>query len=147
MQLTPRRNRGPLAVKKVPIAKKAPSRFGICIEHLAACGSNVDMPLGYLFPNSMGRVVGHGTMSCYMENRGLQAQPHGLRSNLRDWLAETSNLSHAAAESCIAHNVDNQNVRSYRRTDFLEQREVVMARWAWHVTGKGSEVVQLVREA
>jgi hypothetical protein len=35
-------------------------------------------------------------------------------------------------------------VRAYRRTDFLEQRRVLMERWADHVTGKGGKVVQLV---
>jgi hypothetical protein len=36
-------------------------------------------------------------------------------------------------------------VRAYRRSDFLEQRRVLMERWADHVTGKGGAVVKLAR--
>jgi hypothetical protein len=35
-------------------------------------------------------------------------------------------------------------VRAYRRTDFLEQRRVLIERWADHVTGGTGAVVKLV---
>jgi hypothetical protein len=35
--------------------------------------------------------------------------------------------------------------RAYRRTDFLEQRRVLMERWAAFVTGETGQVVKLAR--
>jgi len=39
--------------------------------------------------------------------------------------------------------VDGSVVRAYRRTDFLEQRRVLVERWADHVTGGAGQVVRL----
>ncbi len=65
-------------------------------------------------------------MSQYMQQTGLNACPHGFRSSLRDWLAET----------ILSHTVGGQVERSYRRTDYLEQRRVYMNKWAAYVTGQ-----------
>lgn len=35
--------------------------------------------------------------------------------------------------------------RAYRRTDYLDQRRVVMARWVGQVTGHGGQVLQMVK--
>ena len=44
------------------------------------------------------------------------------------------------------HSVGNKVERTYRRTDYLEQRRVLMERWADHVAGGTSEVVQMVAQ-
>ena len=77
----------------------------------------------------------------------MEARPHGFRSSLRDWLAEATDAPFEVAESCLAHVVGGTVERAYRRTDYLDQRRVVMTRWARHVTGQGGQVVQLAREA
>jgi hypothetical protein len=60
-------------------------------------------------------------------------------------LAECTDAKHEIAEMCLAHQTDSKVVRAYRRSDFIEQRAVLLARWADHVTGKGSaEVVRLM---
>ena len=69
-------------------------------------------------------------------------RPQGVRSNLRNSLAETADASNDVVETVLPHSVGGKVNHSYRRTDFLEQRQVLMQRWADHVIGKSGAVVQ-----
>ena len=102
---------------------------------------------GFLFPSVRKGVISDMTMSRLMERMKLEARPHGFRASLRVWLAEATDTPYEVAESCLSHVVGGSVERAYRRTDFLEQRKVVMARWAKHVTGQNGQVVQLAKEA
>ncbi|EJF85293.1 tyrosine-type recombinase/integrase [Bartonella rattimassiliensis] len=75
-------------------------------------------------------------MSHYMQQTGLKACPHGFRSSLRNWLAETTDAPYEVAETILAHTVGGKVERAYRRTDYLEQRRVYMDKWAAYVTGQ-----------
>jgi integrase len=98
---------------------------------------------GFLLPNTRGGVISDMTLSRMMERRGLDARPHGFRTSLRTWLAEATDAPHEVAEAMLAHTVDSGVVRAYRRTDFLEQRAKLAARWADYVTGGAGQVVKL----
>ena len=98
---------------------------------------------GFLFANARQGVISDMTLSRMMERRGLEARPHGFRTSLRTWLAETTDAPHEVAEAMLAHVVDGGVVRAYRRTDYLEQRAKLMDRWADHVTGGAGQVVKL----
>lgn len=100
---------------------------------------------GFLFPSVRKGVISDATMSRLMERREMTERPHGFRSSLRDWLAETTDAPHEVAESCLGHTVGGKVERAYRRTDYLEQRRVLMERWAQHVTGQGGQVVRMAR--
>ena len=91
---------------------------------------------GYLFPNVKKGVIADATMSRLMERRGLEARPHGFRSSFRDWVSETTNTPFEVAEMALGHSVGGKVERAYKRTDYLEQRRVVMQRWADHLTGE-----------
>ncbi|MCA1338084.1 tyrosine-type recombinase/integrase [Pseudooceanicola marinus] len=99
---------------------------------------------GYLFPSIRKGVISDATMSRLMERRGMVERPHGFRSSLRDWLAEATDAPHEVAEACLGHRTDGAVVRAYRRTDFLEQRRVLMGRWAKHVTGQSGVLLKAV---
>ncbi|MEI4473359.1 tyrosine-type recombinase/integrase [Frigidibacter sp. MR17.24] len=99
---------------------------------------------GFLFPSVRKGVISDATMARLMERRGMDARPHGFRSSLRDWLAEATDAPHEVAEFCLGHRTDSSVVRAYRRTDFLEQRRVLMGRWAKHCTGQSGQVVKMV---
>lgn len=99
---------------------------------------------GFLFPSIKKGVISDATMSRLMERAGLTARPHGFRSSLRDWIAETTNTPHDIAETTLGHVAGGAVERAYRRTDFLEQRRRLMERWAHHVTGGSQKVVRLV---
>jgi integrase len=98
---------------------------------------------GDLFPSVRKGVISDATMSRLMERRGLAARPHGFRTSLRTWLAETTDVPHEVAETVLGHTVDSAVVRAYRRTDYLEQRSVLLERWSDHVTGGSGKVVKL----
>lgn len=100
---------------------------------------------GFLFPSSRKGVISDATMSRYMVRAKLEARPHGFRSSLRDWLAEATDAPDAVAETILGHVFGSNTERAYRRTDFLEQRQVLMERWADFVTGNSGQVVQIVR--
>lgn len=91
---------------------------------------------GWLFPNVTGKgVISDMTLSRYMERRGLEYRPHGFRSSLRDWLAECTDAPFEIAETILGHKVGGAVERAYRRTDYLEQRRMLMERWAEFVAG------------
>lgn len=102
---------------------------------------------GFLFPSAKKGVISDATMSRLMERRGMTARPHGFRSSLRDWLAEATDAPHEVAEACLGHQTDGAVVRAYRRTDFIEQRRILLGRWAQYVTEQSGQVVKMVREA
>lgn len=102
---------------------------------------------GFLFPSVRKGVISDATMARLMERRGMDARPHGFRSSLRNWLAEATDAPHEVAEGCLAHVVGGTVERAYRRTDYLDHRRVLMARWAKLVCGPGGEVVHLARGA
>jgi integrase len=100
---------------------------------------------GYLFPSVRKGVISDATMSRLMERRPMEARPHGFRSSLRNWLAEATETPHEIAETCLGHTVGGTVERAYRRTDYLEQRKVVMARWGKLVTGQNGQLLQMVK--
>ena len=91
---------------------------------------------GFMFPSIRKGVISDATMSRLMERRQMEARPHGFRSSLRDWIAETTDTPHEVAETCLGHTVGGSVERAYRRTDYLEQRRVVMEAWAKYLIGQ-----------
>lgn len=92
---------------------------------------------GFVFSGVRRGVISDATMSKYMLRRGMVETPHGFRASFRDWVAETTNAPHDVAETCMGHVVGGKVERAYRRTDFLEQRQALMERWAKQILTKG----------
>ncbi len=89
-------------------------------------------------------IISDMTLSAYMKRRGLEARPHGFRSSFRDWCAEATNTPREVAETALGHVSGGSVERAYRRTDFLEQRRVLMERWAQLIlVTKESKVVKI----
>jgi integrase len=96
---------------------------------------------GYLFPGVRKGVISDMTMSGLMKRQGLVYRPHGFRASLRNWLAEATNAPHEVAETCIAHVTGSKVVRTYRTTDYLQQRRALMEKWsAWLLNGSSGLV-------
>ena len=53
---------------------------------------------GFLFPGIRARVISDASLARLMQRRGMEERPHGFRSSLRTWLAETTNASEQVAE-------------------------------------------------
>lgn len=91
---------------------------------------------GFLFPSVKKGVISDMTMSRYMERAELKARPHGFRSSLRDWIAEVETATpYDVAETMLGHVVGGSIERAYRRTDYLDQRRVLIERWGQFVAG------------
>lgn len=93
---------------------------------------------GFLFPSMRKGVISDATMSRLMERRGMVARPHGFRSSLRNWAAEATDARFEAAETLLAHTVGSKVARAYLRTDWLDERRVLIERWADYVCGKSN---------
>lgn len=88
---------------------------------------------GLLFAAPRGGMISDATMSRLMERRGMEERPHGFRSSLRVWLSESTDAPFEIAEAMLSHTVGSSVTRAYQRSDFLEQRRVLLERWAAHV--------------
>jgi integrase len=70
---------------------------------------------------------------------------HGFRGSFRDWATEVDKTEYATAERCLAHVTGNSAALAYDRSDRLELRRPIMARWAsYHC---GAEIVTLKQGA
>lgn len=76
-----------------------------------------------------------------MEVEGVTV--HGFRSTFRDWAAEAANASREVAEMSLAHKVGSDVERAYARSDLLEKRRLLMARWSDFITATAGQVVRL----
>lgn len=99
---------------------------------------------GFLFPGTRKGVISDATMSSLMKRMGMVARPHGFRTSFRTWCAEATETPREIAEMSLAHAAGGKVELSYRRTDYLDKRRILMGRWARHVTGQNSSLVQLV---
>lgn len=98
---------------------------------------------GFLFPNVRRGVISDMTMAKLMDRCGLEARPHGFRSSLRDWLAEATDSPREIAETILGHAAGGAVELAYRRTDYFEQRRVLLARWSDYVIGGSGQLVKL----
>ncbi|MGB3831195.1 MAG: integrase arm-type DNA-binding domain-containing protein [Mesorhizobium sp.] len=91
---------------------------------------------GFLFPSQRRGVISDMTMGMFMQRAKLECRPHGFRSSLRDWIAETTETPFEVAETVLGHIVGGAVERAYRRTDYLEQRRAVMEKWGEFASGR-----------
>lgn len=118
---------------RVPLSEEALRVIGLARQHERN---------GYLF-HSRKTVISDAAMSRHMERLGLEARPHGFRASLRTWLAERTDAPHEVAETMLAHAPGSKVVRSYRRTDFLEQRRDLLELWARHCTSEEAPIIHI----
>lgn len=90
---------------------------------LSACIRRINVARGFVDPRS-----------------GRPPVPHGLRSTFRDWAAERG-VDYQLAEISLGHKVGSEVERAYRRSDMVERRRAVLARWADFLAGKEPEKV------
>lgn len=75
--------------------------------------------------------------------QGRPATCHGFRSSFRDWCADHGYATELA-ERALAHRVANAVQAAYERSDRLEARRDLMARWnAYVMNGAESNVIPM----
>jgi integrase len=90
-----------------------------------------------------GRPLSDMTLTKVLRDAGRAETTHGFRSSFRDWAAEQSNMAGEVAEAALAHAIPNKVEAAYRRTNYLEKRRDLMARWGRYCAS-GPAVVRLV---
>ncbi len=58
-----------------------------------------------------------------------RATTHGFRTAFKVWCAEVAQTTDEISEAALAHTIPQKVRAAYLRTDFLEQRRELMARW------------------
>ena len=86
---------------------------------------------GLIFPARQGKVLQDKMLINLLHENGMDATVHGFRSSFRDWAAEHG-VERDIAEAALARTVRNAVEAAYLRTDYLEKRRGVMAKWAAH---------------
>ena len=85
-------------------------------------------PSGLVFPSSGGKVMHSDILLKLLQNNGIDATVHGMRSSFMDWAAEHK-VRFAVADYALAHGTDD----AYLRTRLYEDRIPVMQKWADHL--------------
>ena len=91
-----------------------------------------------VFPNTKGTMISDATMSAVCKRMGIDATPHGFRSNFKDWARHETSYADEVSELALAH-VNSDSTRSaYARDELIPQRKRMMAEWAKFLGKKGS---------
>lgn len=94
------------------------------------------------------RPMSDNTINAAMRAMGFakdEVTGHGFRATARTMLHERLNFDPNVIEAQLAHSVRDSLGRAYNRTEFLEQRRVMLQKWADYLDKlrKGAEVVPL----
>lgn len=76
------------------------------------------------------------TLLKILRDKGDDVTVHGFRSSFRDWVAEATSYPGEIAEAALAHTNANKVEAAYRRTNYLDKRKALMARWACFLMGE-----------
>jgi integrase len=73
---------------------------------------------------------------------------HGFRSTFRDWAAEETNFPSEVVEMALAHTIESEVERAYRRGDLFNKRRALMDAWAAYCASASEpSVLQEVADA
>ena len=97
----------------------------------------------YLFSARKGKPLSDRSVEKALDDIEEDGRPHGLRTAFRSWVQDTEAASYDVAETALGHIIGNKVERSYARSDLLDQRRILMQKWADFVTGAEAKVVKL----
>ena len=107
----------------------------------------------HVFPSTRGegRVLSDATLGAALRRLGFsndEMTAHGFRAMARTMLVERLNVDESVVEAQLAHRVKDALGRAYNRTQFVDQRRVMLQTWANYLDTlrKGADVRSL-REA
>ena len=120
---------------RVPLPTEALNVIAVCEEYRTN---------QFLFPSShAGKSISDVSIHKTMNRLEEAGRPHGLRTSFRTWVQDTNAATFDVAETALAHIVGNKVERSYARSDLLDQRRILMQKWADYVTGEAAKVVKI----
>ncbi len=105
---------------------------GRCLEILAVMKALNPDSIFVFEGTRAGRPLSDMTLTKLLRDAGLadEAKVHGFRSTFKDWCAERDKVADEVSEAALSH-VDKNSVKAaYLRTTFLDERRLLMERWA-----------------
>jgi integrase len=92
----------------------------------------------YLFPAEHGGKMGGRALEGLIHRAlGLECSVHGMRSTLRDWLGDKTDVPREVCEQILAHTVGGVE-GAYRRGNAIEKRKDALQLWANYLSGGDS---------
>ncbi|WP_313737065.1 tyrosine-type recombinase/integrase [Sphingobium yanoikuyae] len=88
-----------------------------------------------VFPTRSGKAMSDVAVSKVHKLLSADTTVHGWRSSFRDWAAEQTSVPGEIVEAALAHTNPNRVEAAYRRTNYLEQRRLLMSAWAAYLGG------------
>lgn len=108
----------------------------------------------HVFPSTRGegRVLSDATLGAALRRLGFsndEMTAHGFRAMARTMLVERLNVDESVVEAQLAHRVKDALGRAYNRTQFVDQRRVMLQAWADYLDTlrRGADVQQLRKAA
>jgi integrase len=86
----------------------------------------------FVFPGlKAGRPLSNMALLAVLDRMGRSdITAHGFRSTFRDWAGELAREPREVAEAALAHAIKDPSEAAYARSDLLERRRPLMAKWA-----------------
>ncbi len=91
-----------------------------------------------VFPGARGGPMSDMSLTAVLRRMELPYTVHGFRSTFRDWAAERTAYPRDVCEMALAHKIESDVERAYRRGDLLEWRRRLMRDWARFAEGAGA---------
>lgn len=131
-----------MKMKKLHRVPLSPPALAILRAQAAELGESENP---HVFPGRPMKPLSNMAMAMLLRRLGHgDVTVHGFRSAFRDWATEIDKTEYTTAERCLAHTVGNSSSKSYDRSDRLELRRPIMAKWAQFISGETADnVIQL----
>lgn len=85
----------------------------------------------YLFPRPCtGRGLTDVALTKVLNQLGEAGRIHGFRTSFRTWVQDTNAAGFDVAETALGHVMGSKVERAYARSDLLDQRHILMQKWA-----------------
>lgn len=86
--------------------------------------------------NGIPRASDVSLANCIARHTTTPATTHGMRSTFRDWAGDVTSFPREVAEMALAHAIDDETERAYRRGTALAKRRELMDAWAVYCTSE-----------
>lgn len=110
--------------------KAIPLRVPLSDQAIALLKKLPHLP-DYVFPGMFAKTMSKTTPCKILKEKGYNVTMHVMSSTFRDWTAITRQ-DWVASEKALSHSIGNKVTQAYLRTDMLDERRVIMQRWADH---------------
>jgi len=109
--------------------------------------ASLEKRTGIIFPSPHKKqALSDQGLNKVMRKIGLEADVatvHGFRSSFRNWAEEKSKANHHVIEMSLSHYPSDGVIKAYLRTDLLELRRDLSAKWGRYCTQAVADVVEL----